>query len=343
MLVLLIAALLAIGAYALWTKVIDYSLAHPELLPQAVENVVTDVDARLLAAVVASAILLLFVCKEWLKGLRTFQAAPHWSFNMRRLCWLTVLAALVFVWLSWTSRNIPMLDLEFGAISPPPVDDALTKMRRALLVDYLFILLYVPTYVGYCIAAAKLYWRHIDTIEERRWQRQFEEQNQQQANRPERPCTQDRHADERSWSRLLQEIAKPFQKIRQQPPLRQISRVLVAIGFFLAAAQCIAGLADIAENSVLLWYLAGHEDQIYLLMSQILATIKFVLIALGLFYSFWGFFSGISQTVPSRVILFSGVVAGLSAIGAGFALWALVTHPQLSQHLWPSVQFLMLG
>ena len=339
MLVLLIAALLAVGAYALWTEVLNYLHAHPQLLPPAASSAVTNVDARLPAAVVASAILLLFVCKEWLKGLRTFQAAPHWSFNMRRLCWLTVLTAVMCSWVSWTSRNIPMLELEFGVLRSPPVSDALIKVRRALFIDYLFILLYVPTYVCYCIAAAKLFWRHIDAIEERRWQQQVEEQNQEQADEPEQQCTQDTQAGRRSWSRLLQ----PFQKIRQQPPLRKISRILVAIGFFLAAAQCIAGLADIAENSVLLWYLAGHGDHAYLQMSQIFATIKFLLIAAGLFYSFWGFFSGISQTVPLRVILLSGVFAGLSAIGAGFALWALVTHPQLFQQLWPSVQFLMLG
>src|SRR5262249_27250450 len=99
-LVLVIAALLAVGAYAVWTNVMDYSLAHPKILPQAVSSVVTSVDPRLPAAVVASAILVLFVCKEWLKGLRTFLAAPHWSFNTRRLFGLTLLAAGVFAWLS---------------------------------------------------------------------------------------------------------------------------------------------------------------------------------------------------------------------------------------------------
>src|SRR5262249_47236325 len=293
--------------------------------------------------IAAGVILVAFVCKEWLKGLRTFQAAPHWSFNIRRLTWLTALAAAVFAWLWWTSRDINMLDLEFGAMSAAPFGNALTKVRRALFIDYLFILLYVPTYVGYCIAAAKLFWRHVDGIEERCRQRQSEEQNHQQTNAPQPEREQDMQSDKSRWSHPLNEIAKRFQKIRQHPPLRQISHTLVAIGFFLAAAQCIAGLADIAENSVLLWYLAGHENQVSLQMSQVFATIKFLLIALGLFYSFWGFFSGISQTVPSRVILLSGVFAGLSATGAGFALWALVTHPQLFQRVWPSVQFLLLG
>jgi hypothetical protein len=129
------------------------------------------------------------------------------------------------------------------------------------------------------------------------------------------------------WWRL---VAKLFwkaitQRVRQA--LLTFWHLIVGLGFFLAAAQCVAGLCDAAENMGLLWFL-NKQAVVGLTISLWCATIKFALLAAGAAYAFGGFVTGMLIKPRNwRTLVFFGICAAVSLFVLITALGAFRFHP----------------
>jgi patatin-related protein len=123
---------------------------------------------RLVAGAVAGLILIAFVAREWHKGLQQYLAAPHSSFDQRRLKWV-IGVTLGLVVLLYRIGPPDIVKLEFAG-TPEAAStflqntDAAT-VRLQLGVDYLFIIAYTVMMASFCIVAAKLFWNEF-----KRWE-----------------------------------------------------------------------------------------------------------------------------------------------------------------------------
>jgi hypothetical protein len=270
LLVFILTALIGFGV----KFIADFVMQHWFYFESETERARAEIAAKVLAGIAAGAILLAFLVKEWSKGLRYFLAMPHASFNMRRLFWLTVATAAIWFWLLGMGPN-NIIDLEFAG-DPETAKNLLgnvEKLRKNLFVDYLFIVAYTATFASYCVGAAKLFWQCITS-----WQEADKKKKTPSGN-------QDTSRQQLGTS--------PQSPVRSGLPfLTPIWHALVTLGFFLAAAQCLAGLADAAENAGLLWFLADQNQQTGLTLATYCATAKFALIGVGAVYSFFGFVTG---------------------------------------------------
>jgi hypothetical protein len=120
---------------------------------------------RVVPGIMAGLILLGFIIKAWTKGLRDFLATPHARFSMRRLVWFSLATVAIALWL----RRIGpagMANFELAANNKNAevfVDQA-ARTQRQLIIDYFFIVAYVATLAGYCVAATKLYWQWLTNL-----------------------------------------------------------------------------------------------------------------------------------------------------------------------------------
>ena len=296
------------------------------------------VNHRLLAGVAAGVLLIVFTIKEWIKGLEVFLAAPHASFNLRRLFGLSFAAVLICVWLQRIGPN-NIVDLEFaGDIQTAKnLVGNTEKLRKNLFIDYLFIVAYTATLASYCVAAAKLFWQGITQLERERRKKQIDAERQR-AIAPDAKIRA-QTAEPSMWARVTDWAEWNL------PSLTQVSHWLVIAGFSLAALQCLAGFADAAENAGLLWFLNDQRQQTGLTISLYCATLKFGLIGLGAVYSFLGFGLGVFERyerdpvdwkerlyrVGRRLLLLG--FAAINAVVAVAAFYALWKHPVLLRDL----------
>ena len=292
----------------------------------------------LLAGTAAGALLIVFTIKEWIKGLKNFLAAPHASFNLRRLCWLSFATAAICFWLSRIGPN-NIVDLEFaGDIQTAKnLVSNVEKFRKNLFIDYLFIIAYTATLASYCVAAAKLFWQGVTQLERARRKKQIDAERQR-AIAPEAK-TRAQIAEPSIWARVTDWAEWNL------PSLTQVSYWLVIAGFSLAALQCLAGFANAAENAGLLWFLNDQSQQTGLTISLYCATLKFGLIGLGAVYSLLGFGVGVFERYErdpvdwkerlyrvGRRLLLVGFAA-INAVVAVAAFYALWKHPVLLRDL----------
>ncbi len=238
----------------------------------------------------AAAILLLgFVMREWRKGFKEFVQRPHWSFSRRRIYW-AIFASVVLAIVLHRIGPPNVVQFEFSATreAAKSFADSMERISWQLYVDYLFIVAYTVLMASLCIAAAKLFWKAIT-------------QRARQAT-----CTSG------GWP-----LAEPI----------RFWHLIVGLGFFLAAAQCVAGLCDMAENTGLLWFLNKHTV-VGLTVSLWCATIKFALIAAGAAYAFVGFIAGMLIKPRNwRTLVSLGICAAVSLVALAIALGAFRFHP----------------
>ena len=261
---------------------------------------------RVIPGIVAGFILLVFIIKEWIKGLKNFLAAPHASFSMRRLFWLSLATVGIALWLNQIGPA-QMANFELAGYSKNAqsfVDQA-DKTGRNLTIDYFFIVAYVAMLASYCVAASKLSWQWLTNLEEKR-----------------------REED-----------------VNKSRSLARISRFVVIAGFTLAGLQCLAGLLDAGENTGLLWYLNDQSHQTGLTISLYCASLKFVLVGLGALYAIPGFVIGafqgykpgptnwkdyLYQLGRSALLLIFTAISGFVFCFSFHALW---TRPSLLEDL----------
>jgi hypothetical protein len=276
----------------------------------------------------AAAILLRFVFTECKQGFNRFLLQPHASFNAGRLWWFTLATAGLGTLLSLGPAQMP--DFTFAdkvATAGSFVDrNDVTKIQIHLWIDYLFIVVYVLTLASYCIAAAKLLWQRLTTLQDS-WI-------------AERKAAEEKAAKNKSGTDKAEKEQQARHR-RRLTLLISLTRWVVLIGFTLAGLQVVAGLSDVGENTGLLWFLHDYRDpgippgsigHTGLTIAFYCATLKFALVGLGGFYSTIGFLIGLFQERSSAWERFSRLSFFAASLIAMFAAWGtLKAHPALFQ------------
>ena len=224
---------------------------------------------------------------EWWRWVKAFLASPNPRPNYPALALLTGTTLFLAGILSFLGPP-SMAGFEFSRTTQvanqfiAAANTTANILRRQLAVDFLFLIAYATTFSSYCVAGARLFWQGLNLVQEEACAETARASTNQTASAAEQPpaTAEGRPADNSSFG-----VRALF--------------VLVIAGFAIAALQWIAALADAAENSGLLWFLADQTKPTGLEVAYWAAFVKFALLGLGAFYSLCAFLFAICKVFRS--------------------------------------------
>lgn len=235
------------------------------------------VNELAVGAVVAGVVLVARGASDWRAALRTFRAEPHGSFNTATLGWLTLITVALAILLKLIGPpGIAQLEFAYspGALDLGGLDSVKPKLYLQLGIDYVFLISYAILLASYCIAAAKIFWTRLESLERRA-------RNDSPGDRPNNILFRIRALN---W--------------------------LITVGFILAGLQCLAAAADATENTGLLFFIRDHQNESGLPVAYYCAWLKFILVSLGALYSAAGFVVGV-WSQPRRWSLWGFALVGV--------------------------------